>query len=257
MAKKNATTPAAKKTTAKKKVATKRTPKETPAKKATKKAAKKVASKPLKRAAKPVKKAAKKAVKKRAAKKVAAKKVAKKVAEKSQGGRPFGSGRVAATADHAPTMRSLAARLSRDLGSIQTWSKQVGNPGRDDTKQFHVPSWLKWITAEGKDFKDTTEDGKNARARSAEADARLKEEKLKRMLGDSANFNEVIEVVGAILGDIKQECLTFGQRNSERLSGQDQGKIENILNARMRELLENVAIPDQKKNEGDSREFWK
>ena len=67
MAKKNATTPTAKKTTAKKKVATKRTPKKTPAKKATKKAAKKVASKPLKSAAKPVSKGA-----------------AEKVAEKSQ-----------------------------------------------------------------------------------------------------------------------------------------------------------------------------
>lgn len=207
------------------------------------------------------KRPASKTVKKVAAKKTvkkAAKKSAKKVAaKKAAGGRPKGTGKLPASADHAPTFRNLAIRLSRDLATVQTWSKETGNPGRDETRQFNVPAWQAWMEASGKDFKDTSEDGKSARARGAEMDALIKEEKYKRIVGDSANINEVIQVLGGMFGDLKQECLTFAQRNSERLAGQDQGALEKILDARMRELLEGLSIPDEKKTLGTSREFWR
>jgi len=195
------------------------------------------------------KKSAKKTAIKRATKK-AAKKVATKKKAVNAGGRPRGTGKLPASDDHAPTLRHLATRLSRDLASIQAWNKIKGNPGRDETGQFHVPSWESWMAETGKNFKDTSEPGKNARARKAEVDAQIQEIKLQQLLGEVGKLDEVVEVVGKILGELKQELMSFGQRNSERLAGQDQGKLEKIIDDRMREVLEQLAIPDEKKIQG-------
>lgn len=207
-----------------------------------------------KKTGKAKKTATKKVPAKKTVKKVAAKKVA---AKKSAGGRPRGTGTLPASDDHSPTLRSLAVRLTRDLKTVRQWEKAEGNPGRDKTGQFHVPSWLKWMADTGKNFKDTSDAGKNARARKAEVDAEIQEIKLQRLRGESIEIDEAVEVFGRILGDLKQEILSFGQVNSERLAGQDQGSAEKILNERLWEMLQRLAVPDEKKNEGDSQEFWK
>lgn len=209
---------------------------------------------PAKKRAK--KTAVKKAVKKTVAKKTPVKTVAKTV---DKGGRPKGSGRVAASPDHSPTMRTLAARLARDLTTIRDWNKEPDCPGRDQTNQFHVPSWLEWIDRTGKNFKDISAEGKSARARKVEFEAKIQEIKLKQLEGRSVDIEEAVEVFGKIVMDMAQGVLQMAKTHSSRIAGQDAGTVERIVHDLGRSLLTKVAIPEEKKKpqkEGDSSLFW-
>lgn len=207
------------------------------------------------------KKATKKAVAKKAAKKTArkapAKKATKKAVARNVGGRPKGS--LAASPNHAPSMRALAAQLNRDKMSIAAWVKEAGNPGKDKTGQYHLPSWREWIEKSGKNFKDTSDVGKTARARKAEVDAKIQEIKLKQLEGRSIDLEEAVEVLGGMISEFKQSMLSMAKTYSSKIAGQDAGTVERIISERCREMLAQIAVPDEKKKpkkEGDSSLFW-